>query len=250
MPDQFEAPGWPETMKDTNVVFALESERRIGIYLHDRQEARAIWARLCSEGAKSHAACLVTGEGGPVARLHPAIKGVWGAQTAGASIVSFNLDAFESYGHEQGDNAPVCEVAAFAYTTALNKFLSPGSRNRVQIGDASTVFWADASNAEDAATGEDVFLAMFNAVDESVEAAKIGAILEKIRQGQRLEDFAPGLAKGVRFHVLGLAPNVARLSIRFWFEDDFGSLARNYQRYAEDMRIEPAPHKNPNPPPW
>ena len=60
--------------------------------------------------------CLVTGSTGPTERLHTAIKGVWGAQTSGANIVSFNLDAFTSYGKSQGANAPVGKSAAFAYT--------------------------------------------------------------------------------------------------------------------------------------
>ena len=77
-------------MKDQNVVFSLESDRLKNIRVHDRHAARALWARLGSEGDKSEAACLVTGEHGPIARLHPAIKGVWGAQSSGASIVSFN----------------------------------------------------------------------------------------------------------------------------------------------------------------
>ena len=85
----------------------------------------------------------MSGARAPLARLHPSIKGVRGAQSSGASIVSFNLDAFTSYGKEQGENAPVSEDAAFAYTTALNHLLRPGSRNRVQIADASTVFWAE-----------------------------------------------------------------------------------------------------------
>jgi CRISPR-associated protein Csd1 len=123
-PENFTNLGWSEDIKDQNVVFSLENERRKNIRLHDRPAARALWARLCSEGEKSQAACLVTGEHGPVARLHPAIKGVWGAQSSGASLVSFNIDAFTSYGHEQGDNAPVSEAAAFAYTTALNHFLA------------------------------------------------------------------------------------------------------------------------------
>lgn len=248
--EKFTELGWPEEMKDQNVVFALESERLDGIFLHDRPAARDLWARLSAEGDRTQSICLISGDAGPVARLHPAIKGVWGAQSSGASIVSFNLDAFSSYDKEQGDNAPVSEVAAFAYTTALNKFLESGSRNRVQVGDASTVFWADASNAEVAQTAEALVFAWMNEPDEGVEAQRVGAILEKIRQGQRLETFAPNLAKGVRFHVLGLAPNAARLSIRFWFEDDFGQLARNYQRFVEDMRIEPPPYKNPNPPLW
>jgi CRISPR-associated protein Csd1 len=227
--------------------------------LHDRPIARKVWLEIADKwkavpGKESKAAiCLITGRKSEIARTHPPIRGIrpQGSSKDADSIISFNRDAFESYGHEQGDNAPVSEAAAFAYTTALNKFLATGSRNRIQIGDASTVFWADASHAEiaDAADmAEEIFAAFFE-IDESVQAQTVGVILEKIRQGRPLEDFAPDLAKGVRFHVLGLAPNAARLSIRFWFEDDFGQLARNYQRFVEDMRIEPPP-KTPNPPLW
>ena len=137
-PRRFDELGWPEEMKDQNVVFCLESDRKANICLHDRPAAKALWARLSAEGDRAEAICLVSGERAPVARLHPAIKGVWGAQSSGASIVSFNLDAFTSYGHEQGDNAPVSEAAAFAYTTALNRFLEKDSGHRIQIGDAST----------------------------------------------------------------------------------------------------------------
>ncbi|WP_088348737.1 type I-C CRISPR-associated protein Cas8c/Csd1, partial [Rhodomicrobium sp. R_RK_3] len=250
-PEDFLRLGWPDEMKDLNVVFALNSERLSGINIHDRPAARSLWARLLADGDKSKAVCMISGDDAPVARLHPAIKSVWGAQIAGASIVSFNLEASESYCHVQGDNAPVSEAAAFAYTAALNKFLETGSRNRIQIGDASTVFWADAScvDADPTSIAEDAFLAMFNGIDESADGQKVGAILAKIRNGERLEDFAPGLAKGVRFHVLGLAPNAARLSVRFWLEDEFGRLAENYRRFADDMTIEPPPRGG-NPPLW
>ena len=250
-PETFTALGWPEAMKDQNIVFALESERLRNIRIHDRPAARALWSRLAAKGERSEAICLITGERSPVARLHPAIKGVWGAQSSGASMVSFNLDAFTSYGHEQGDNAPVSEAAAFAYTTALNKFLETGSRNRLQIGDASTVFWADASNARLAEAAEDAFAAFFGEqrVDEAQQAAKIGTVLEKIRAGRPLTEIDPGFADGVRFHVLGLSPNAARLSVRFWLDDDFGEIARRYARHAEAMRIEPPP-KDQSPSIW
>jgi CRISPR-associated protein Csd1 len=249
-PTQFDALGWPEEMKDQNVVFALEAERLGDVFIHSRPLARRLWERLSCRSGKSEAACLITGERAPVQRLHPSIKGVWGAQSAGASIVSFNLDAFTSYGHEQGDNAPVSEGAAFAYTAALNKFLTPGSHNRIQIGDASTVYWADGGDAENAELAEDAFSGIFDEPDETVEAQKVRAILAKIRNAQRVEDFRPDLPQGVRFHVLGLAPNAARLSIRFWYEDDFGQLAENYWNFVRDIRIEPPPHRNPNPPLW
>lgn len=259
-PEEFAGPHWPADLKDQNAIFALESDRRDEIYLHDRPAAKSLWERLNASDGSAKAVCLVTGEEAPIARLHPAIKGVWGAQTSGASIVAFNQEAFTSYEHEQGNNAPVSEAAVFRYTTALNAFLARDSHNRIQIGDASTVFWADAQASETAAEAEATFVGMFDEgmpaivatferVNEKIETRKVGDILERIRKGQPLEDVAPKLAQGVRFHVLGLAPNAARLSIRFWFDNDFGVLTRNYQRFVADMRIEPPPRET-NPPLW
>jgi CRISPR-associated protein Csd1 len=167
---------------------------------------------------------------------------VWGAQTAGASIVSFNLDAFTSYGHEQGDNAPVSEAAAFAYTTALNRFLERDSKHRLQIGDASTVFWADAKDAEAAKDAESLFVQFFNPQKEEADATKnVGILLARLKKGEPLEKLDPELPKGVHFYVLGLAPNAARISIRFYYDDDFRELVRNCREYFMDMQFEPRP---------
>ncbi|MGN6103293.1 MAG: type I-C CRISPR-associated protein Cas8c/Csd1, partial [Devosia sp.] len=243
-PLHFVPPLWPDDMKDQNLVFVLEKDRLQGRFLHDREAARAlVGAHLAPDDETFKALCLVTGLDAPVARLHPAIKNVWGAQSSGASIVSFNRDAFESYGHEQGTNAPVSQAAAFKYTTVLNAFLA-GRKNRLQIGDASTVFWADASGAETAGEVESVFAAMLGEkleIDEGVQAEKVGNVLARSRNGEVWSDIAravdPGLQQGVRFHVLGLAPNAARISIRYWFEDDFGVLAANYQAFLRDVQI-------------
>ena len=93
-------------LQNPNLVFQLDGERR---YLHERPAARALWARLLAGASRREGLCLISGERAPLARLHPSIKGVRGAQSSGASIVSFNLDAFTSYGKDQGENAPVSE---------------------------------------------------------------------------------------------------------------------------------------------
>lgn len=239
--DAFISPPWSDDMRDQNLVFALSSEYR-SRFLHDRPAARDAWQKIAAAGASDPQICLVSGASGPVARLHPSVKGVWGAQSSGASLVSFNLDAFTSYGHEQGDNAPVSEAATFAYTTALNRFLEKDSGHRIQIGDASTVFWAEAEDSALAEEAESLFAEFADPkTDAAIDTGKIGAKLEDIRNGKRLSDVAPNLAEGVRFWVLGLAPNAARLSVRFWWESDFGQLTANYQRYLADTRLDPPP---------
>ncbi len=255
-PDTFAPPLWPEEIRDQNIVFALADGYREG-FLHDRPAARALWRRIGAAGASDPQTCLVTGDAAPVARLHPSVKGVWGAQSSGASLVSFNLDAFTSYGHEQGDNAPVSEAAAFAYAAVLNRYLDRDSGHRIQIGDASTVFWADCSDAARAEEAETIFAALVDpatkekliAAAENIAAAKIESRLDEIRNGQRLSQIAPELDEGVRFHVLGLAPNAARLSVRFYWQDDFGRLMENFQRYLDDTAIEPPPRDG-WPPMW
>ena len=231
---------------DQNIVFVLEADRMARRWLHDRPAARALWAELRDTAGGDAAICLASGRRGRVARLHPAIKGVWGAQSSGASLVSFNLDAFESYGHSQGENAPVSEESAFAYGAALNRFLARDSGHRVQVGDASVVFWAEAEDAGAALLAVAVFAASFNPPDPDPErgeadaeaAREVARRLEQLRQGVPLAEIEPRLAEGVRFTVLGLAPNAARLSVRFMVEDSFGAIAANYQRFQQDIRIE------------
>ncbi|MBV8697402.1 MAG: type I-C CRISPR-associated protein Cas8c/Csd1 [Bradyrhizobium sp.] len=244
VPERFAMWHWPEDMKDKNVIFALESDRPDNVYIHDRPAARELWSKLCAESDKNaKAICLVSGQRAPLARLHPAIKGVWGAQSSGGSIVSFNLDAFHSYGRKQGDNAPVSETAAFAYTTALNHFLERNSGHCIQIGDTSTVFWANAGDPNAAEAAEDLFASFLGTNDEKIGNRGVKEALQKIRGGRTVAEIGADLPAGVRFFILGLAPNVARLSIRFYLEDDFGVITRRYLEHVERLRIVPPPRE-------
>ncbi len=236
------------------IVFALSSTHREQ-FLHESPDAREIWSsereRWISLQGRStaEAACLITGKRSPIERTHPPIKEVWGAKTAESALVSFNSDAYESYGHKQGDNAPLSKSAAFEYTTTLNQFLADPN-HRLQIGDTSTVFWADASNRETAYEAEALFSGMFDSrSDDTLATAKVRGKLAGIRDGLKLAQVDPMLDIGVRFHVLGLAPNVSRLSVRFFWESDFGALASNYQSYLCDTALEPLP-RDKWPPIW
>mgnify|MGYP001036703051 CR=1 FL=1 len=180
------------------------------------------------------ARCLVTGQPAETERLHAAIKGVWGAQTVGANIVSFNLRAFESYGKRdrQGENAPVGKPAAFAYTTALNHLLGKGSRNRFQVGDASTVCWAEQQG--EAVSEYDTLLAdIFGHHDDPDAGVKAVTTLFDSVQSGRFD----GTEGAARYFVLGLAPNAARISVRFFHTMTLAELAPRILQHLEDIRI-------------
>ena len=252
-PERFDAQPFLAEMLDSNIVFFLSGENA---FIHECIAARELVAAQ-SGGNGPQTWCLVTGRLAPMASLHPPIKNVEGAQTAGARLVSFNLDAFTSYGQEQGGNAPVSELAAFRYGAALNRMLDRGSRNRLPrpVGDATMVFWADASGMKDAeavaATAEQDFSHWFNPPAEAddpaadrEEAAKLRQALQQVAQGRPVARLAPEVARGVRFHVLGLAPNAARLSVRFWLSDSFAAFADRLQAHHQDLTIEPRPWRH------
>lgn len=236
-PERFDKAPFRAEMLDANILFRLEGELS---FIHDRPAARALVEADKERAQGDKIACLITGEQAPLARLHPTIKGVEGAQSSGAALVSFNLDAFTSLGKDQGANAPTGEAAAFRYGTALNHILTRDGPNRVKrpIGDATVVFWADASNAEAA---EDLFGDALDPPSDAEEAGKIGSILEALGQGRPLPELRPDIMPNTRFHVLGLSPNAARLSVRFWLTDDFEVFARNLGLHYQDMHIEPRP---------
>ncbi len=246
-PERFDAPPFAPEMLDANFVFRLDGEAG---YLHDRPATRQLLSfRMINAGARRP--CLITGMTELPARLHPAIKGVEGAQSSGARLVSFNLAAFESYGNEQGWNAPTSEAAAFRYGEALNRMLDRGSGNRLErpVGDAAIVFWADTSDTVGeaaASAAEQLFAAAFDPAPtadadlDRAEAAKLRDALGLVADG-RPQAADPRLRLGTRFHVLGLAPNAARLSVRTWVQDDFTMIAQRLRQHHDDLAIEPVP---------
>lgn len=175
--------------------------------------------------------CLVSGEADSIERVHPSIMGVWGAQTSGANIVSFNRPAFNSYAKDQSFNAPIGRRAVFGYTTALNTMLIKGSRQRIQVGDASTVFWAEKSSGT---PFEALFLNMLdtNKDDPDANTQAVATLYGSVHAGRRFtEDDAQ------RFYVLGLAPNAARLSVRLWHVASISELGDNFARYFDELAI-------------
>jgi CRISPR-associated protein Csd1 len=233
---EFEKLGWPEDIRSGSMVFALEEEATER-YIHERPAVRKLWESHCAASEGEQGICLITGEYGPIARLHPSVSGVRGAQATGASIASYNSDAFASYGWSQGNNASASAVAAFRYGMVLDHLLSRDSGHNFLVGDTTVVFWAEAQEASQASASVEMFGHLVQTFNQRAPSERIGGILAKLQNGQLLSEIDTRLADGVRFHVLGLAPNVSRLVVRFWHSDTFGALVDNYSRFYKEMQI-------------
>jgi CRISPR-associated protein Csd1 len=216
---------WKE-MAGLNVVFQLDGERQ---YVHDRPVVKDLWTKYLAAEKTTEGFCLVTGQRKPIARIHPDIKGVDDAQTKGAAIVSFNLDAFCSYGKEQNYNAPVSIEAAAAYTAALNFLLRRHNNpQRVKIGDATTVFWTERDSPL-----EGFFGLVFDASEDTGQNESLRLFLEAVREGRMPGDVDPNM----KFYILGLSPNIARLAVRFWHVSTVADISEKIGRYFRDIAI-------------
>ena len=221
-----------------------------GAYVHKDPAICQAWDiyKLGSDAVLGQ--CLITGETAPIARLHPGFSGIRGSTATGASLVSFNERAYESYNRikGQGLNSPVSEKATFAYSTALKYLLSSTNPNKkITIGDTTVVYWAESDKKGFAEAFEGIFEPQV--VEEPAAAEQEGRkkaekglkeVAVKIRRTQKLDldallnDLAD---ENPRFYVLGLAPNAARISIRFFLNDPFQKMVDRMLQHYRDLEI-------------
>ena len=230
-----------ETTAGVNLLFRVD-----GRYPQEDAAIREAWQRYQDNGEGGvKMQCLVTGREDVIAAVHPSVKGVKDAQSSGAALVSFNAPAFCSYGHEQNYNAPVGKHAAFAYTAALNHLLA--DRDTVQhVGDTTIVCWAEGAESIYQTFG---VAALFGGEVPGLSDNDLRAALKRLAEGMPCDDL--GVDPDRPFYILGLAPNAARLSVRFFLRDSFGALMKNVNAHYERMEIvRPAYEKRYSLPLW
>lgn len=221
--------------KGGNLLFCLINELGTVTEAQNVPEIQAAWDASVSNSSERSAfgRCLVTGDEDTIAMLHPSIKGVVGAQSSGASLVSFNALAFESYGRNKGQglNAPVGNHAAFAYGEALNYMLREKNYHSL-LGSATLVYWAETAQS----AYSDCFAALLG-TNEDMTQNTLDGVMKAIRLGQGLQWESVPLDSRTPFYILGLSPNASRLSVRFFLQGTFGDFAANLARHQERLNI-------------
>ena len=219
---------WEELTDGGNLIFCMGAD-----FAQDDENIRDIWEQNQKESQEEGAVkgiCLATGREDEISRIHKTIKGVPGAQSSGAALVSFNAPAFESYGKEQSYNAPVGKYAEFAYTTALNYLLAQREYS-LQVGDTKVLFWAESARKE---YRESFFFCVDPQKDNQQVAKDLFNKLSNYQIGE-LQEIK--LDPEQECYLLGLAPNAARLSVRFFYQNSFGKILENLRKHYERMEM-------------
>lgn len=217
---------WDEIMDGGNLIFCMNE-----LEAQDDPAIRKAWDEKQSrDGQKVDGICMVTGKPAEISRIHRTIKGVPGAQSSGAALVSFNAPAFESYGKEQSYNAPVGKYAEFAYTTALN-YLLDQRKYQFLLGDTMIVYWAE--------SGQEACQEIFSFVmtPKHDNQREIQKLFEGLKKQKYIDLDDIEIDPRQKFYILGLAPNAARLSVRFFYEDSFGNILENIASHYRNMDI-------------
>ncbi len=216
-----------------NLIFAIKNANDTPLLVHEQPTVIAAWSsyRNGHEEEGITGQCSVTGQEMSLTRLFPLVKGLAGAQSSGASLISFNCDSFNSYGKTQAYNASISEKVAFGAGTALRLLLADAER-RVRLGDTIFAFWSDRPSLD-----EDNLFVNFLGKDVAFEDARlvhrVNSALEGIKKGRPLEN--EGFNSNVRYYVLGISPNAARLSVRFFETLTLGEMASHYGQYLRDI---------------
>lgn len=174
--------------------------------------------------------CIATGELGEIARTH----GRTPINKDTKSLIGFQKNSgYDSYGKEQGYNAPVIKSTEFAYVTGLNTLLK--SRNqRLNIGDTATVFWS--AKKTDFETNFSSFFSEPPKDDPEISTRAVRALFAALKTG-----VYHAADKDTDFYILGLSPNSARISVRFWHNGRIGEFATKIKQHFDDLQIVKSP---------
>ena len=211
-----------------NFSFRVEEQ----LLLEDEIYIRPFWRNQFEKENEDHEAdaphglCLVTGESDqPIALTHnPKVQGVPNTQAFGAAIVSFDKDAFASYGFQQSLNASTSTRAATAYCTALNAMLSREDHS-IRLGQASCCFWTRNETGATSAWSALLNQADPKAVADFLKTPWSGQEREALRQEQ--------------FHAVTLAGNSGRIVVRHWMQTTLETATESLRRWFQDLELVP-----------
>jgi len=229
--DSLELRDWKEICSDHGkwIAFRLQGD---SCFVHERHEVKKLWNDFVAREEYPRGVSFVDGGMHDLQLQYAQFK--FGS---GAPLVSFNKVAYESYGKKKGENAPIAVDAEFKSAAAF-KMLLRSKTQRLKIGDATTVFWAEQKSPI-----ETIFGQVLNpSIEDQRAAISVGKFLKAIRAGILPE----GLEEegSLKFYIMGLSLNKARLALRFWHVCTVNDLVRKFQDHFANLEMEPTSERD------
>jgi CRISPR-associated protein Csd1 len=216
---------WKEISGDHGkwIAFRLQEDH---FFVHERPAVKKLWSDYLTKEVFPTGVSFLDGREHPLQGQYAQFK--FGS---GASLVSFNEVAYESYNKKKGENAPISVEAEFKSSTAL-KHLLRSRTQRIKIGDATTVFWAERASPVEPFFGQ----VMNPAIGDPAAAQNVRKFLEAVRMGALPNEIEKD--KKLKFYILGLAWNKARLALRFWHVCSVSELMERFRDHFNNLEME------------
>ena len=237
-----------------NISFQLSTESDPNQLISSHRDIQSYLAGSTEEEGEEMGRCLVTGEKGTIARLHSGIS-LFGAQ-ANATLISFQkFSGYDSYGKEQGLNAPISQPASDAIISGLNMLLEKDKNTNYRIGETTFVFWNTLQDDELLKNYQEATftgLPSDSDFDEEEEATSTSKkkVAKKKNPEQETKVVVQALRSALggknanidrdhsdRFYILALAPNAKRVSVKLWMEGTISEIVGNTLAHLDDMNI-------------
>lgn len=235
--DSVDLNDWKEICGTHGKMVALRLDGVTG-FIHERPAVKQLWSEFVEKKEYRRGVSFVDGG---VHELQPQY-----AQFpfgTGASLVSFNEKAYESYGKQSGENAPISVEAEFKSSTAL-KYLFRSKTQRIQIGDAKTVFWAEKTTPVEAIFGQ----ILNPSIENKAAAVPVQKFLEAVRKGNLPADLESD--GEIKFYILGFSLNKARLAMRFYYVCSVAELMERLHDHFQCLEMEHSEKDIPFPGLW
>lgn len=236
-----------------NISFLLSTESNPNKLISSHEDIQSYQAGGSEEEGEDKGRCLVTGEQGTIARLHGGIS-LFGAQ-ANATLISFQkFSGYDSYGKEQGLNAPISQPASDAIISGLNMLLEKDKNTNYRIGETTFVFWNTLQDDELLKNYQEATftgLPSDSDFDEEEEATSTSkkkvakknpeqetkVVIQALRSALGDKNANIDRKNSDRFYILALAPNAKRVSVKLWMEGTVSEIVGNTLAHLDDMNI-------------
>jgi CRISPR-associated protein Csd1 len=159
--------------------------------------------------------CLVCGKGCVPTERHPIkLKGIPGGQPSGMALVSANAPAFESYGLEASQIAPVCLDCAERYAKAYN-VLREQEDTHLIVGSLVYLFW----------TRKEVGFNIASLFSRP-EPAQVRELIQSAPRGRLYSSL-----NTEAFYATALSASGGRVVVRDWLETTVGEAKQHLARW-------------------